>query len=51
VIQLRQDERGNDERPAGRLYGFEEEDVVVLISVEDRQEAAGVHDERQRSER
>lgn len=51
VVQLRQDDRGDDEGSAGSLYGFEEQVVVVLVAVEDRQKPAGVNDERQRSER
>ncbi len=37
VVQLRQDYRGNDKGSAGSLYGFEEQVVVVLVAVKNRQ--------------
>jgi hypothetical protein len=35
----------------GHLHGFEKKLVVILVTVEDRQQPTGVHDERHRSER
>jgi hypothetical protein len=51
VVQLSEDQRGDDEGTTSRLHGFEKKLVVILIAVEDRQQPTGVHDERQRLER
>jgi hypothetical protein len=51
VVQLGEDQRGDDEGTTNHLHGFEKKLVVILIAVEDRQQPTGVHDERQRLER